>query len=69
MGVGNPTAAACTCWSVVTGLETQERGTKKGERAEMVRFYLMPSPLILNINFIATGLLVKEEQEQAAFMF
>lgn len=41
----------------------------KGEKAEMIRFYLIPPPLIPNTNFIATGLLVKEGREQAAFMF
>lgn len=46
--------------------DTSEKG---GKTKEMVRFYLLPSPLIPNINFIATGLLVKEEQEKAAFMF
>lgn len=43
--------------------------SEKAEKAEMVRFYLISAPLIPNVNFIATGLLVKEEQEQAAFMF
>lgn len=48
--------------------ENQEvpNATEKGEKAEVVCFYLIPLPLIPNINFIPTSLLVKVERKQAA---
>lgn len=51
------------------GAGRERDASEKAEKAEMVRFYLIPPPLIPNVNFIVTGLLVKEEREQAAFIF